>query len=90
MNGEKVFITKRNFIIGKSNERADYTVKNNGAISRVHAEITVVGDEYYIIDKGSTNHTYVNGSMIEAESSVRIYDGDEIKLANEKFTFHLQ
>lgn len=90
MTGEKVFVTKRNFIIGKSNERADYTVKNNNAISRVHAEITVVGDEYYIIDKGSTNHTYVNNSMIQPESSVRIYDGDEIKLANEKFTFHLQ
>ena len=88
--GEKIYITKRNFLIGKSRERADYCVENNNAISRVHAEIIVSGNDYYIADKGSTNHTYVNNSMVQKESSVQIHDGDEIKIADEVFTFSLQ
>lgn len=87
---EKIYITKRNFIIGKSKEKADYAVLNNSAISRVHAEIIVSGNEYYIFDKGSTNHTYVNNVMVNQDSSVQIFDGDEIKLADEVFTFRLQ
>ena len=87
---EKIFITKRNFLIGKSREKADYAVANNNAISRVHAEIIVSGNEYYIFDKGSTNHTYVNNVMVNQDSSVQIFDGDEIKLADEVFTFKLQ
>ena len=87
---EKIFITKRNFLIGKSSERADYTVTNNNAISRVHAEISVVGNEYYVVDKNSTNKTYVNNRIVNPDTSVQIFEGDEIKLANEVFTFHLQ
>ena len=88
--GEKIFITKRNFIIGKSREKTDYAIANNNAISRVHAELMVSGREYYIADKGSTNHTYVNGGMVNPESTVQIFDGDEIKLADEVFIFRLQ
>ena len=87
---EKIFITKRSFLIGKNPQKNDYAVEDNSAVSRVHAEITVVGSEYYIIDKGSTNHTYVNNTQIPSASSVRIFDGDEIKIANEVFIFHLQ
>ena len=89
-NNEKIFITKRSFVIGKSSEKADYAVTNNNAISRVHAEISVVGSDYFIVDRNSTNHTYVNNTYVQPESPVQIHDGDEIKLANEIFTFHLQ
>lgn len=86
---EKIYITKRTFVIGKSSEKADYTV-NNSAVSRVHAEISVVGSEYYVTDKNSTNHTYVNNSLIQSSSPYQIFDGDEIMFANEIYIFHLQ
>lgn len=86
---EKIYISKRIFVIGKSADKADYAV-NNSAVSRVHAEISVVGSEYYITDKGSTNHTYVNHSEILPNSPWQIFDGDEIMFANEVFTFHFQ
>ncbi len=89
-DSRKIFITKRSFVIGKSPEKADYAVPDNSAVSRVHAEISVVGNEYFIIDRNSTNHTYVNGSMVPSDSSVQIYDGDEIKLADEVFVFSLK
>lgn len=86
---EKIYISKRIFVIGKSADKTDYAV-NNSAVSRVHAEISVVGSEYYITDKGSTNHTYVNHSEILPNSPHQIFDGDEIMFANEIFTFHFQ
>lgn len=87
-NGEKVFITKRAFVIGKSADRADFVISNS-AVSRVHAQITATGNDYYITDQNSTNHTYVNGQQIAENTSVQIFDGDEIQLANEVFEFHL-
>lgn len=86
---EKIYISKRIFVIGKSADKADYTI-NNSAVSRVHAEISVVGAEYFITDKGSTNHTYVNHTEILPNSPCQIFDGDEIMFANEIFTFHFQ
>ncbi|MBR2589503.1 MAG: FHA domain-containing protein [Clostridia bacterium] len=86
---EKIYITKRSFLIGKSYDSTDYTIADNNAVSRCHAEITVIGNDYFVIDKNSTNHTYVNGDMIQANSSVQVFDGDEIILANEVFVFHL-
>lgn len=88
--GEKIYITKRNFLIGKSRSKVDYTVENNEVISRIHCEISVVGNDYYIIDKGSTNGTYLNGSKIQSQTAKKISDSDEIKLANEVFKFYVQ
>ena len=86
--GEKVFITKRNFIIGKSVDSADFVI-NNAAVSRIHAEITAIGNEYYVKDKNSTNHTYVNNQILSPEETKQIFEGDEIKLADESLIFHL-
>lgn len=86
---EKIYITKRNFIVGKSRSHADYTIENNVAISRVHAQFNCEGDEYFVVDKGSTNKTFVNGYMISPNYPIKIFDGDEIKMADEIFIFHL-
>lgn len=86
---EKIYITKRNFIVGKSRSHADYTIENNAAISRVHAQFNCEGNEYYIVDKGSTNKTFVNGYMISPNYPIKISNGDEIKLADEVFIFSL-
>ena len=62
---ERIMITKQNFKVGKASMGVDYTVKGNGAVSRVHAVITNKDGIYYIRDNKSTNHTYVNGKMLE-------------------------
>lgn len=88
--GEKIYITKRNFLVGKSKSKVDYTVENNEVISRIHCEISTVGNDYYVIDRGSTNGTYLNGCRIQPQVAEKISDGDEIKLANEIFKFNVQ
>ena len=40
------------------------------------------------MDKGSTNHTYLNGEMLDAENSYVLSDHDSIQIADEEFTFY--
>lgn len=80
-NDEKIAISKSSFIIGKNNA-CDYVIHCNNAISRQHAEINLKNNNVYIIDKKSTNKTFVNGREIEPGKPVSIANGDEIRLAN--------
>lgn len=85
--GEKIEITGTNFIVGKSADYAKYVIKNNRAISRVHATFIIRNGTYYIADNDSKNGTFVNGQKIDFENMAELCDGDIIQLANEKFRF---
>lgn len=85
--GEKIEITGTNFIVGKSPEYAKYVIRNNRAISRVHATFIIRNGTYYIADNDSKNGTFVNGQKIDFENMAELCDGDTIQLANEKFKF---
>ena len=52
-------------------------VLNYPAISRQHARLFQVNDEYWLMDMGSTNGTMVNGRYIE---SIRLSDRDVLTL----------
>lgn len=78
---------KNIFNIGKEKEN-DFTIINNKAVSRRHAVIERINGTYYLMDKGSTNHTYLNGEMLDAENSYVLSDHDSIQIADEEFTFY--
>lgn len=86
---DKVFINKTPYLIGKDNNKVDYAIEGNSAISRVHAEIRMKDNEYFIVDKKSTNHIYVNDERIPHESESKLSHGDVIKLGNEELKFYL-
>lgn len=88
-NNEKILVNKPVFRIGKEKSYVDYFIGDNSAISRSHANIITRDDGYYIVDTNSTNHTYVNGSMIQSNDEVPIEHGTIIGLANEGFEFRL-
>nr|MDD5837959.1 FHA domain-containing protein [Eubacteriales bacterium] len=83
-NGERIVINKSIFVIGK-NDACNYVITGNNAISRQHAEIHLKNNGVYIVDKKSTNKTFVNGNAVKPENPTKIVNGDEIKLANIKF-----
>ncbi len=87
---ERVMITKQNFKVGKASMGVDYTVKGNGAVSRVHAVITNRDGVYYIRDNKSTNHTYVNGKMLEEGENELLTQDCKIVLGDEEFIFKLR
>ncbi len=87
--GEKVFISGAFFRIGKESSYVDYFIGDNSAISRSHANIVKTGNDYYIIDTNSKNHTYINGQMIQSNVETPLTHGTAIRLANEEFEFRM-
>ena len=88
-NNERIMIDKPVFRIGKEKSFVDYFISDNTAISRGHANIITKDGEYFVQDLNSTNHTYVDGQMIQSNLEVKIAHGTKIKLANEDFEFRI-
>lgn len=86
-NSEKIMIEKSVFRIGKEKSYVDYFISDNATISRSHANIISKDDKYFVVDTNSTNHTYVDGQMIQSNSEVEITHGSKIRFADEEFEF---
>ena len=87
-NGKRIPINKSRIIIGKERRKVDYCIGGNTTVSRTHACIRKIDNDYYIEDLNSKNFTYVNGSQIPEYSPVYIKDGTDIRLSDVEFTFH--
>lgn len=83
-NNNSVFIKETPFVIGKTN--GNYIIQKK-FISRTHATITKVNNEYFIQDENSKNHTYLNGIMIPPYTIYKLEDGAVITLADEEMIF---
>ena len=88
--GEIINITKPEFTIGKSESKADYTIKDNTAVSRVHCIIVQKDGVNYIKDNNSTNHTYLNGVELEPGKEVLLKNKTTVRMGDEEFTFLLR
>ncbi|MEA5573171.1 FHA domain-containing protein [Calothrix sp. UHCC 0171] len=71
--------------IGKPNDRIPPDVdvsgfSNSEIVSRIHADIRVEGDAYYIEDVGSSNGTYINNLPLLPGNRHRLRPGDRIGL----------
>lgn len=86
---ERILISKFPFRIGKEKSYVEYFIGDNTAVSRSHAVITSHDGGIFVKDTNSTNHTYVNGTMIQSGVEVPLNNGDRIKFANEEFEFKL-
>ena len=53
---------------------------NSDVVSRIHADIRVEGDAYFIEDVGSSNGTYINHSPLLVGNRHRLRPGDRIAL----------
>lgn len=87
--GERVYINKPVFRIGKEKSYVDFFIADNTAISRSHCNIHCENGAYFIEDTNSTNHTYINGKIINSNVKVKLSNGDKVRLANEDFTFSI-
>ena len=63
-------------------------VSNNIAVSRSHADIITRGQRYYVIDLNSKNKTYINGQPLPIQQECEIFNGNQLRLANEEFVFY--
>lgn len=88
-NNEKIDLNKPIFRIGKEKSYVDYFIGDNSAISRSHANVISRDGEYFVVDTNSTNHTYVNGQMLQSNVETKVAHGAKIRLGNEDFEFKL-
>ncbi len=81
-------ITSTAMILGRDASSSNVTI-NNDLVSKNHLKVIPKGDQFYIVDLGSTNGTYVNGekiseSLITPEDQVQLGKRGEIKLVFSK------
>ena len=77
-------IEGRDFVIGKKQEKVDGVIAGNTAVSRIHCKIIYRDGHYYIIDLGSSNGTFLNGSRVTT-TPLLIQIGSKIRIANVEF-----
>ncbi len=75
-------------ILGKLRGTADVVIPQP-TVSRIHAKIRRVDQEYYLTDLNSRNGTYLNGKQISNDENRRITQGDEISFADAEYTFFI-
>ncbi|MEM7604487.1 MAG: FHA domain-containing protein [Myxococcota bacterium] len=85
-NGQKIPVTKDEFVIGRGSKTADLPIKD-GNISRRHAAIVFQGGAFYVKDLGSTNGIEHNGRRIDSK---RVEEGDIVQICDYelRFTYH--
>ncbi|PSB27827.1 FHA domain-containing protein [Stenomitos frigidus] len=82
--------------IGKPNDRIPPDIDVSGfpdseIVSRIHADIRLEGDAYYLEDVGSSNGTYINNVPLPMGNRHRLRQGDRIALGKgDKVTFLFQ
>lgn len=85
--GERVIINKPEFAIGKERSRVDYCISDDNSVSRLHLKVRVRGGRCYVVDMGSKNGTYLNGSKLIPNQEMPIQNGDRLKVSLIEFEF---
>lgn len=86
-NGERVAISRNEFVVGRERSKVDYCL-DVSSVSRRHAKIVMRGGKYYLVDMGSANCTYVNGAKAAPNTETALNNNDRIKFSEEEFVFH--
>jgi hypothetical protein len=85
-NGQKIPVTKDEFIIGRGSRSADLPIKD-GNISRRHAAVVWHNGSYYMKDLGSTNGIEFQGRRFDTK---RIDEGDLFRMCDYELRFTYQ
>lgn len=80
--GQRFYLGQRDHVLGRSHE-ADIPLPDD-SISRLHARIAYRNDEYVLVDLGSKNGSFLNGTAVH-ECPLRA--GDEIMIGNHALQF---
>jgi pSer/pThr/pTyr-binding forkhead associated (FHA) protein len=73
--GERFVLSGEEVTIGRDPESDIFL--NDVTVSREHAVVSLEGDDVSVVDRGSLNGTYVNGSIVD---QARLADGDHVQV----------
>jgi hypothetical protein len=83
---ERYVLRRRRTRIGRNLDN-DIVIAND-RVSRYHAEINREGNELMIVDAGSRNGVWLNGSRVTAPTPIR--SGDSVRLGRQEFIFNVR
>lgn len=86
VNASRIVIDKDGFTVGRD-FGVDCRISDNISVSKCHCMFKNIDDQWFIVDNGSSNKTFVNGIIINPNQPIALYDKTEIMLGNEKFIF---
>ncbi|MBX3186408.1 MAG: FHA domain-containing protein [Labilithrix sp.] len=84
--GRTYEVNKERFLLGRSKSQADLLLDDSN-VSRQHAMIERVGDEWFVADLGSTNGVFVQGQRV---SRRQLVDGDAIEITTHQILVSLR
>jgi pSer/pThr/pTyr-binding forkhead associated (FHA) protein len=87
-SGEKIPITKPVFTLGRS-LGSDLPL-DSPHVGRSHCDIIFKNGQFLVVDRGSKNHTWVNGDRIQPQVETPLKHGHRIKAADVELEFHLE
>jgi len=76
--GQLVPVLQGDLVMGRSSENR--LQLNHPSVSRKHAVLSRKGEQYFLVDAGSQNGTYVNWAKIRGE--VEVFPGDQISVGS--------
>jgi hypothetical protein len=85
---EKIRIKGKRFVIGRNPSTVHY-VEDVRGVSRAHVEVVAAGNQYKLIDLGSSNGTYLNQKQLVPNKEYAVQDGDSIQISQTEFLFKL-
>jgi len=83
---ELIPILHKEFMVGKS-VNCDYQIIDNKKVSRKHAIFRISNGECYVRDNASTNHTFINGQLLQPGVEVMLSNDDNIRMGDEEFKY---
>lgn len=83
---ELIPILHKEFMVGKSTN-CDYQIIDNKKVSRKHAIFRISNGECYVRDNASTNHTFINGQLLQPGVEIMLSNDDSIRLGDEEFKY---
>jgi serine phosphatase RsbU (regulator of sigma subunit)/pSer/pThr/pTyr-binding forkhead associated (FHA) protein len=90
LRGKVIQLQVDELILGREKEWVDEVISTKDIVSRRHAKIVRLNDEYCIEDLGSRNKTFVNDQALAPKTPVPLKRDDRITICDEEFeaTYH--
>ncbi len=83
--GDKISVGSAPVVFGKDPTQCNYVIRDNPAVSRVHASFYVYNGHLCVEDNGSTNFTFIDSKIVQPGAPCELYPGSKVLLANEVF-----
>lgn len=80
---------KDEYTLGKMESAVDGVISLSEAVSRVHCKLIKQGQQFFVQDLDSVNHTFVNGEYIPPYELMELQDKDILSVADIDFRVHI-